>query len=133
MALLTLPVEITLLGARAGFEASLLCLLASLILMELVLFPFERIPFTSSYLPGQDPLIVTVLKYSLASAIYVGALSSLIRLALDRPEPMVLLLLLLIAGWARARTARLGSRQILRLEFEELAEPAVLLLGIERY
>jgi hypothetical protein len=132
VALLTLPVELVLLGPRAGLQASLLCLLASLILMELLLFPFERIPFTSSYFPGQDPVVVTVLKYSLASAVYVGALSSFIRLALERPGPIVFLLLLLIAGWARARSARLGSRQIVRLEFEELAEPAVQLLGLER-
>jgi hypothetical protein len=53
-------------------------------------------------------------------------------LALDRPRPIVLLLLILVAGWVRARSARLGSRQIVRLEFEELAEPAVQLLGIDR-
>jgi hypothetical protein len=132
VSILTTPVEIALLGARAGLQASLLCLLASLILMELLLFPFEKIPFTSSYLPGQAPVIVTVLQYSLASVVYVGVLSSLIRLALERPGPIVILLLLLVAGWVRARSARLGSRQIVRLEFEELAEPVVLLLGIER-
>ena len=132
VALLTLPVEITLLGPRAGLQASLLCLLASLILMELLLLPFEKIPFTSSYFPGRDPLILTVLKYSLGSAVYVGALSSLIRVALARPQPILILLLILIAGWMRARSARLGSREIVRLEFEELAEPAVQLLGIER-
>ena len=132
VALLTLPVEMALLGPRAGLQTSLLCLLASLILMELLLLPFERIPFTSSYFPGREPLILTVLKYSLASTVYVGALSSFIRLALERPGPIVLLLLLLVAGWVRARSARLGSRQIVRMEFEELAEPAVQQLGIER-
>jgi hypothetical protein len=132
VALLTLPVEMALLGPRAGLQASMLCLLASLILMELLLFPFERIPFTSSYYPGQDPLIVTVLKYSLASSFYVGALSSLIRLALERPGPILLLLLILVAGCVGAHSARLGSREIVRLEFEELAEPAVQLLGLER-
>jgi hypothetical protein len=130
--LLTVPVEIALLGPRAGVTASLLCMIASLTLMELLLFPFEKIPFTSSYFPGQDPLIVTVLKYALASAVYVGILSSFIRLAVERSGPTLLLLLILVAAWVRARSARLGSREILRLEFEELAEPAVQLLGIER-
>ena len=129
---LTLPIEIALLGPRAGFQASLLCLLASLILMELLLFPFERIPFTSSYLPGQDPVVLTVLKYGLASSFYVGVLSSFIRLALGHPGPILILLLLLVAGWVLARYARFGARQILHLEFEELAEPTVQLLGIER-
>jgi hypothetical protein len=132
VALLTLPVEIALLGARAGVQASLLSLLASLILMEMLLFPFEKIPFTSSYFPGQDPLIITVLKYGVACTLYIGVLSSFIRIALERSEPLVIMLLLLVAGWVRARSARLGSRQIIRLEFEELAEPAVQLLGLER-
>jgi len=132
VALCTLPVEIALLGSRAGLEASLLSLLASLTLMEALLFPFEKIPFTSSYYPGQDPLIVTVLKYSVASILYIGLLSSFIRLGIEEPEPLLIMLLVLIAAWARVRAARLGSRQIVRLEFEELAEPAVQLLGIER-
>jgi hypothetical protein len=132
VSLLTLPIELSLLGLRSGFEAVLLSLLASLVLMELLLFPFERIPFTSSYFPGRDPVIVTVLKYSLGAAVYVGALSSFIRLALERPGSILLLVILLIAAWARARSARLSSRQIVRLEFEELAEPAVQLLGIDR-
>jgi hypothetical protein len=132
VALLTLPIEMVLLGPRAGLQASLLSLLASLILMELLLFPWERIPFTSSYLPGQDPVVLTVLKYSLASAVYVGMLSSFIRVALERPMAILILLLVLLAGWVTARSARVRSREILRLEFEELAEPAVQLLGIER-
>ncbi len=119
-------------GLPSGLHAALACLFASLILMELLLFSFEKIPFTSSYFPGKDPPVVTVIQYLLASALYVGVLSSLIRLALERPGPIVILLLLLVAGWVRARSARLGSRQIVRLEFEELAEPVVLLLGIER-
>jgi hypothetical protein len=73
-----------------------------------------------------------VLKYSLAAVIYVGALSSLVRLALGRPGPIVLVFILFFAAWARARSARLASRQIVRLEFEELAEPALQLLGINR-
>jgi hypothetical protein len=92
----------------------------------------ERIPFTSSYLPGQDPVVLTVLKYSLASSLYVGALSSFIRVALERPFAILILLLILVAGWVTVRSARVRSREILRLEFEELAEPTVQLLGIER-
>ena len=132
VSLLTLPIELSLLGLRSGLEAALLSLLASLVLMELLLFRFDRIPFTSSYFPGRDPVIVTVLKYSLAAAVYVGALSSLIRLVLERPGSILLFFILLVAAWARARSARLASRRIVRLEFEELAEPAVQLLGIDR-
>src|SRR5262249_23870440 len=51
--LLTLPITAGLLGVRAGLAAAVLCSVASLILMEAVLIQFEKIPFTSSYLPGQ--------------------------------------------------------------------------------
>jgi hypothetical protein len=132
VALLTLPAELALLGIGSGFLAALACLFASLALMELLLFSLERIPFTSSYFPGKDPPVVTVLKYALGSSLYVGALSSVIRLALLSPASMLLLLFLLAAAWLRARTARLNVRQIARLTFEELADPTVLLLRIER-
>lgn len=132
VALLTLPAEAALLGPFAGFLATLLCFFASLLLMELLLFSMERIPFTSSYFPGKDPPIVTVIKYAIASSLYVGVLSSLIRWALASPVATLFLLFLFATAWLRARTARLGVRQIARLEFEELADPVVQLLRIER-
>jgi hypothetical protein len=129
---LTLPAEIAVLGVGGGLLAALACLFASLALMELLLFSLERIPFTSSYFPGKDPPVVTVIKYALASSLYVGVLSSVIRLALPNPTLTLLFLFLLAAAWLRARTARLNVRQIARLTFEELADPTVLLLRIER-
>ena len=132
VALATLPFEMAFLGARAGLLAALMCLLASLALMELLLFEIERIPFTSSYFPGKDPPVVTLVQYIVASALYVGALSSLIRIALPSPAGTIILLTFLAASWLGARFGRLGSRQMARLEFEELADPAVQLLRIER-
>lgn len=129
--ILTLPAEIALLGVRRGLLASLLCLLASLALMELLLFRIERIPFTSSYFPGKDPPVVTLVKYAIAASLYVGGLSSLMRLVLRGPGATVLLLVILAAAWLRARYGRLGSRELARLEFEELGDPVVQLLGIE--
>jgi hypothetical protein len=132
IALLTLPAELAALGPRAGLLAALACLFASLALMELLLFSLERIPFTSSYFPGKEPPVVTVIKYALASSLYVGVLSSVIRLAVPNAVPSLLLLFLLATAWLRARTARLNVRKIARLQFEELADPTVLLLRIER-
>lgn len=131
VALLTLPALLAVLGFR-GLFAALACLFASLALMELLLFSLERIPFTSSYFPGKDPPVVTVIKYALASSVYVGVLSSVIRLAIQSGIPILLLLFLLAAAWLRARSARLHIRHVARLQFEELADPAVLLLRIER-
>ena len=60
LALLSAAVEIALLGPRIGLAAAILSSLASLPLVELVLFSFQRIPFTSSYLPGRRPLVDVV-------------------------------------------------------------------------
>jgi hypothetical protein len=38
---------------------------------------------------------------------------------------------ILAVGWWQLRRARLAGRQISRIEFEEVFEPAVQLLGIE--
>lgn len=132
IAVLTLPAELVVLGPGAGLLAALASLFASLALMELLLFSLERIPFTSSYFPGKDPPVVTVIKYVLASSLYVGVLSSVIRLAVPNAIPTLFLLFLLATAWLRARTARLNVRKIARLQFEELADPTVLLLRIER-
>lgn len=132
VAVLTLPVLMRLLGLRDGLIAGALCLLASLTLAELLLSSFERIPFTSSYLPGQRPLIDTVLKYSAAIFFYVLVLSGLVMGATNNPTGAAVLTAVLIALRWKLRRGRLSSRQILHLEFEELPEPAVQLLSIER-
>ena len=132
VAILTLPIEIALLGLRAGLMVTLACFLLSLLLIELLLFSFDKIPFTSSYLPGRRPLIETVLKYSAAALAYVWALAALLSLFTRSLSPALIICALLAIGWSGLRRARLQSRRLLRFEFEEALEPAVQRLGIER-
>ena len=132
VAMLTLPIEVDMLGARTGLEAVVVCLLISLLLIEVLLFTFEKIPFTSSYLPGRSPLIETVLKYSVATVLYVSGSSALVSFALKTGASTLLLVALLASGWWRLRHARIAARRISRIEFEERFEPPVQLLGIER-
>jgi hypothetical protein len=130
LVVVTLPVEMRLLGARAGLFASVLCLLLSLILMEILLLSFDKVPFTSSYLPGRKPLIETVLRYAAIGTLYVGTLGTLVRSAVESPVFTAVLTILFTGAWWTARTVRLNS-QIQRLEFEETQEPAVRQLFIE--
>ena len=132
IALLTLPAEIVVLGIGTGLLASLTCLLLSLILMESLLFSFEKIPFTSSYLPGRRPLIETVLRCSVIAVLWVGGLSSVVRWSLNSVALSASVIVLLFAGWWKARSARLAWQKIDRLEFEEVQEPAVQVLSIDR-
>ena len=132
VAFLTLPLEILFLGARDGCLATVACMAPSLILMELLLTQFDRIPFTSSYLPGQRPLVETVVRYVFALALYVSLLSTIINWCLKSTAMTLAFLAALVPIWWRVRGGRHELRQIGQTEFEEVLEPAVLTLSIER-
>ncbi len=132
IALLTLPLEIKIFGALTGVAVSLLAFLPSLIMEEVLLAGFEKIPFTSAYLPGQRPLIETVCMYGIAFAAYVGILSGIIVTCLQEPPYFLIVLGSLVAIWARVRKGRLEYWHVGELEFEEVAEPAVQTLAIYR-
>jgi len=132
VALLTLPLELRIFGPFTGTAVAVLAALASLTIDELLLFGFDRIPFTSSYLPGSRPLIETVCIYGAAVAAYVLILSGLIVTSVDEPSYYLIALGLMVAVWARVRKQRLEHWQVGSLEYEELAEPAVQTLAIYR-
>ena len=132
VAIVTLPLEMFLLGPAMGIAASIICLLPSLILMESLLIRFEKVPFTSSYLPGRRPLIETLLIYGVAVSLYVSVLSSIVTWSLESPRTALGLFALLLAIWLKVRKGRREDLEVGRLEFEELPEPAVLTLGIGR-
>jgi hypothetical protein len=132
VAILTFPIEVSMLGLRSGVVVSLACLLLSLLLSELMQFSFEKIPFTSSYLPGRRPLIETVLKYASAAIAYVWGLSALLSLCSRILSFGFILMIALAMGWRGLRRARVASNPVLRFEFEESLEPAVQTLGIGR-
>ncbi len=132
MALLTLPLEVMFLGVRAGCVAAVVCMAPSLILMEVLLTQFDRIPFTSSYLPGQRPLVETVVRYSIAVALYVSVLSSMISWCLESTGGTIAIMAVFLGLWWWIRGARRQLREIGQIDFEELPEPAVLTLSIYR-
>jgi hypothetical protein len=132
VALVTLPLELRIFGVVTGAAVSVLTALASLTVGELLLFGFDRIPFTSSYLPGTRPLIETVCLYGAAVAAYVLVLSGVIVASLDEPSFYLIAFGLMLAVWARVRRQRLEHWQVGSLEYEELEEPAVQTLAIYR-
>jgi len=109
-----------------------MCLLPSLILMESLLVRFEKVPFTSSYLPGRRPLIETLLIYGVGVAVYVSVLSSIGDLVARGPRSALGLFAVLLSIWLKVRKGRREDLEVGKLEFEELPEPAVLTLGIGR-
>ena len=132
VALLTLPLEMRVLGPGTGIVTAILCLLPPLTLMECLLIRFEKIPFTSGYLPGRRPLIETLVLYGIAVMLYVSVLSTVVNWCLKGPRSTLVLFALLLGAWWLARRARREDWEFGKLEFEELPEPAVLTLSIQR-
>jgi hypothetical protein len=132
VALITLPAEFCLLGPGAGGVVAILCLLPSLTLMEALLMQVERIPFTSSYLPGRRPMIETLVLYGVSVGLYVSALSAVIVLSLQDSRLSLGLFAALLVIWLRVRKGRSESWELGRLQFEELPEPTIQTLRIQR-
>ena len=132
IALITLPLEIEIFGGVDGVAVCILAFLPSLVMEEVLLAGFEKIPFTSAYLPGKRPLIETVCMYGIAFGAYVGILSGLIVTSLQEAPYFLIVLGSFVAIWARVRKGRLEYWHVGELEFEEVAEPAVQTLAIFR-
>lgn len=129
VALLTLPFEIALLGPR-GLAVSLLALLPSLILVEIMLIQFGRVPFTCSYLPGRRPVIQTLLTYGVCVGLYVTGLSWVIYMCLRSGVLTTIYIVTAAAIWYRVRRGRAEAWQTGEIEFEEKPEQLIQRLEI---
>ena len=117
--------------AAAGHLA-ILALIAP-ILAELCLYGFHKIPFTCSYLPGKSQVHLAILgAVVLLHFIVLGVAYE--PQALEDPARFVPALVGLALVWAcaRWRTAAHASSQEAEVQFEEVAAPAVQVLGLSR-
>ncbi len=117
--------------AAAGHLAILAAI--ALILAELCLHGFHKIPFTCSYLPGKSQVHLAILGgLALLWSILLSVMYE--RQALAEPRLFVPALLGLAVVWAclRWRTAAHAREEGAEVRFEELAPPAVQVLGLNR-
>jgi hypothetical protein len=117
--------------AAAGHLAVLAAV--ALILAELSLHGFHKIPFTCSYLPGKSQVHLVI--WGALALLWCIILSVKYELdALEDPARFVPALLGLLIVWAclRWRTAAHARSQDAEVQFEEVAAPAVLVLGLNR-
>ncbi len=117
--------------AAAGHLAILT--LMAMILGELCLHGFHKIPFTCSYLPGKSQVHLAILG---SLALFWCIILSVVyeRQALADPKLFVPALIALAAVWAclRWRTAAHAKEEDAEVQFEERVAPAVQLLGLNR-
>jgi hypothetical protein len=102
-----------------------------LILMEVLLSSFHKIPFTCSYLPGKANLPALGLIYWLAFGIYAYSTAALEAWMYHEPVAWTIA----IAGGAviLQRLAARRNRSLnegLNIEYEDLPSPAVQSLGL---
>jgi hypothetical protein len=117
--------------AAAGHLAILA--LVALILAELCLYGFHKIPFTCSYLPGKSQVHLAILGgFALLWFIILSVVYE--RQALADPKLFVPALTGFAVVWAclRWRTTARASEEDAEVQFEEVAAPAVQVLGLNR-
>ena len=100
--------------------------------MEILLVRFEKVPFTSSYMPGRRPPVETLLIYGMAVMVYVSVLGSIVSWAVKGPRSTIGMAAILLAIWWKVRRGRREDWEFGKLEFEELPEPAIQTLSIQR-
>ena len=129
---ITLPLEVRVFGWQTGVEIAVLTFLPALIVQEALLAGFDKIPFTSAYLPGQRPLIQTVTLYGAAFGAYVILLGGVIVSAVRLTGSFLLAFSLMLAIWGWLRWSRRVYGDAGEIEYEESMEPAVQTLAIFR-
>lgn len=122
-------------GVIWGWTTALLHLVfgltLALILIEVLLVNFEKIPFTCSYLPGKGNITAFRVLYWLAFSIYAYSMAGLEYWLLRLPILMVMFLVLVspVLGWLVMRRKRFLAEGF-RFVFEDLPEPAVRQLNL---
>lgn len=106
---------------------------AALILAELCLHRFHKIPFTCSYLPGESQVHLAI--WGALSLLWFIVLSVRYEIeALEDPARFIPALIGLAIVWAclRRRTAAHARSEEAEVQFEDVAAPAVQMLGLNR-
>ena len=115
-ALLT-PIEICFRGWRLAFIHLSFALMLSLVLLNLLLMWFRKIPFTCSYFPGKTSMAVMFFALSGGFSTYSWSMADLEARWIDGPP--VAAFYLVIAAFLYG-LARLGSPRIGRRRFPDL-------------
>ena len=95
---IVLPLYGYLWGWRVGMLQAVIVTLWSLLLTEILLFRFRKIPFTCSYPPFRDSAVVLVLSYILGFFVFVVLTSNLEYWGLSSPVLMASLIAIVVCA-----------------------------------
>ena len=125
------PIYAILWGWAPAFQQLIFSLMLSLILMELLLMNFRKIPFTCSYQPGKANITVLGVLYWLAFTTYAYTMATLERWLMQddaRWVGFLVLMLVVLGGLVVFRKTRLLGRS--GLVYEDEPNPEVQTLGL---
>jgi hypothetical protein len=127
------PIYGFLWGWRVAVMQSVFVALWSLLLIEVLLLRFRKIPFTCSYPPFRDSAVVLALSYVLGFVVFVVPTSNLEHWALANPAVMAAWFVIVLLAWYGVSRIHRGDMQIdQELIFEEKAPVAFELLDLGR-
>jgi len=128
--LASLPAAGTILGwGRAG-AAMVLAFMAALLWFEAMFRQWRKMPFTCSYLPGKQPVWLTVIRYCLAIPFLAPAGKAILHSSGDLTA-FALLFTLLAVVWLRLRSSRRRRWARCVLSYEEAPEAAIMTLDLQ--
>jgi hypothetical protein len=96
---IALPLYAYLWGWRVGLLQTVVVTIWSLLLTEILLLRFRKVPFTCSYPPFRDSAIVLVLSYVLGFFVFVVLTSNLEHWALIDPVLMTWFIIIPLVAW----------------------------------
>jgi hypothetical protein len=133
LCVIALPVYAYLWGLRVSLLASVIVAIWSLLLGEVLLVKFRKLPFTCSYPPFRDSAIVLVLCYVLGFFVFVILTAQLEHWALVNPPMMISFVVIpLTISYALSRFREDIPEVDKELIFEESAPAGFDLLALNR-
>ncbi len=118
--LLLMPLAIWVLGFGIAIRMTVLQLLVSLMLFEMLFYSWQQLPFACSYLPGNRTLVSVLAGYIVMLGILVPMLSYFIATASQFVPLFFILLAWFGGGWLKLRSMRREGAAEARLLYEDL-------------
>jgi hypothetical protein len=130
MLIFPFPLEVKLLGWAAVSELVLFTAFA-LLCYEWIFASWEKLPFTCSHLPGKTPSWIMALQL-MGLLVLLPMVNALMLACLYNRTAFAIVLIVLVAAWARIRTTRREGWGDLRLRYEEVPDPTIHTLNLLR-
>ena len=104
---LIFPAAVSILGWPIALRLTVLQVLVSLTMFDLLFDSWQQLPFTCSYSPGKRPLVAVLAKYFVVLAMLVPALAIIVRAGAEFNGLFLIYCPVLAAVWIWARRRRL--------------------------